>query len=240
MVAKFFFTFSFFWWSYVLVLPKTVIATEFDFALCGFLGRRDCPCQGLKQACANCLCTQFFLVREVWGAGEGGSMESFISLLVIMKLFLHTDFYAKNETGKFISVIRMVRVTRALICHTIKLKPSPSEFTASCELLFSCVFIVIKTKTNTTNKFSSRLCKSCISKWLDNWVFYLSSCNKPTVSQKRIRRQGFFLRCLISLMFLFISEEIKVEGRSLKTTSSTRVKTTNGLLPGFETKIILS
>lgn len=187
MVAEFFFIFSFFWWSYVHVPPKTVIATEFDFALCGLLGRRDCPCQGLKQACPNCLCTQFFLVREV-----GGSMESFISLLVILKLFLHTDSHAKNETGKFISVIRMVRVTRPLICHTIKLNPSPSEFTAPCELLFSCVFIVIKTKTNTTNKFSSRLCKSCILKWLDDWVFYLSSCNKPTVSQKGIKRQGFF------------------------------------------------
>ena len=121
-----------FWWSYVHVLPKTVIGTEFDFELCGLLGRRDCPCQGLKQTCANCL--------------------------VILKLFLHTDFHAKNETGKFISVIRMVRFTRLLICHTIKLKPSPSEFTAPCELLFSSVFIVIKTKTKTTNNVSSRLC----------------------------------------------------------------------------------
>ena len=112
--------------------------------------------------------------------------------LVILKLFLHTDFHVKNETGKFISVIRMVRFTRLLICHTIKLKPSPSEFTAPCELLFSSVFIVIKTKTKTTNNVSSRLCKSCILKWLDNWVFYLTSCNKPTVSQKRIKRQGFF------------------------------------------------
>lgn len=186
MVAEFFFIFSFFWWSYIHVLPKTVIGTEFDFELCGLLGRRDCPCQGLKQACANCL--------------------------VILKLFLHTDFHAKNETGKFISVIRMVRFTRLLICHTIKLKPSPSEFTAPCELLFSSVFIVIKTKTKTTNNVSSRLCKSCILKWLDNWVFYLSSCNKPTVSQKRIKDKGFFFRCLIFLIFLFISEESKVEG----------------------------
>lgn len=176
MVAEFFFIFSFFWWSYVHVLPKTVIATEFDFALCGLLGRRDCPCQGLKQACANCLCTQFFLERGEGGGGEG-SMESFISLSVILKLFLHTDFHAKNETGKFISIIRMVRVTRPLICHTFKLNPSLSEFTPPCQLLFSCVFIVIKTKTKTTNNFSSRLCKSCILKWLDNCVFYLRSTN---------------------------------------------------------------
>lgn len=139
-------------------------------------------------------------------------LQACANCLVILKLFLHTDFHAKNETGKFISVIRMVRFTRLLICHTIKLKPSPSEFTAPCELLFSSVFIVIKTKAKTTNNVSSRLCKSCILKWLDNWVFYLTSCNKPTVSQKRIKRQGFFFRCLIFLMFLFISEESKVEG----------------------------
>lgn len=108
---------------------------------------------------------------------SGGSMESFISLSVILKLFLHTDFHAKNETGKFISVIRMVRVTRPLICHTFKLNPSLSEFTPPCELLFSCVFIVHKTNTKTTNNFSSRLWKSCILKWLDNCAFYLSSTN---------------------------------------------------------------
>lgn len=114
----------------------------------------------------------------VGGGGGWGSIESFISLSVILvKLLLHTDFHAKNETGKVISVIRMVRVTRPLICHTFKLNPSLSEFTPPCELLFSCVFIVIKTKTKTTNNFSSRLCKSCILKWLDNCVFYLSSTN---------------------------------------------------------------
>lgn len=131
------------------------------------LGRRDCPCQGLKQACANCL--------------------------VILKLFLHTDFHAKNETGKFISVIRMVRFTRLLICHTIKLKPSPSEFTAPCELLFSSVFIVIKTKTKTTNNVSSRLCKSCILKWLDNWVFYLSSWTNLRFHKNVLKTRVFFL-----------------------------------------------
>ena len=175
MVDEFFFILSFFWWFYVHVLPKTVLATEFDFALCGLLGRRDCPCQGLKQAYANCLCTQFFFGEG--GGGEGGGvrgvwrMESLIFLSVILKLFLQTDVHAKNEAGKFISVIRMVRVTRPLICHTFKLNPSLSEFTPACELLFSCVFIVIKTKTKTTNNFSSRLCKSCILKWLDNCVF---------------------------------------------------------------------
>ena len=119
--------------------------------------------------------TVFFWRGRWWGGGgvvRGvWRMESLIFLSVILKLFLQTDVHAKNEAGKFISVIRMVRVTRPLICHTFKLNPSLSEFTPACELLFSCVFIVIKTKTKTTNNFSSRLCKSCILKWLDNCVF---------------------------------------------------------------------
>lgn len=175
MVAEFFFIFSFFWWSYVHVLPKTVIATEFDFALCGLLGRRVIVLVKGWGKHAQIVCVHSFFWR---GWGGGGSIESFISLLVILvNLLLHTDFHAKKETGKVISVIRMVRVTRPLICHTFKLNPSLSEFTPPCELLFSCVFIVIKTKTKTTNNFSSRLCKSCILKWLDNCVFYLSSTN---------------------------------------------------------------
>ena len=110
----------------------------------------------------------FFLERAVVGRGGGvrgvWRMESLIFLSVILKLFLQTDVHAKNEAGKFISVIRMVRVARPLICHTFKLNPSLSEFTPACELLFSCVFIVIKTKTKTTNNFLSRLCNSCILK----------------------------------------------------------------------------
>lgn len=173
MVAEFFFIFSFFFYDLTSTYyRKRSWERSLTLSYAGFLVVVIVLVKGWSkhahaQACANCL--------------------------VILKLFLHTDFHAKNETGKFISIIRMVRFTRLLICHTIKLKPSPSEFTAPCELLFSSVFIVIKTKTKTTNNVSSRLCKSCILKWLDNWVFYLSSCNKPTVSQKRIKRQGFFL-----------------------------------------------
>ena len=51
---------------------------EFDFALCGLLGRRDCPCQELKQACANCLCTQYFFER-VGGGGCGVCGELYFS-----------------------------------------------------------------------------------------------------------------------------------------------------------------
>ena len=101
----------------------------------------------------KCFVYTVFLVGGWGGGGWGGSMKSFPSLSVILKLFSHTDFHAKNDTGKFISVIRMVRVTRPLICHTFKSNPSLSEFTPPFELLFSCVFIVIKTKTKTANNF---------------------------------------------------------------------------------------
>ena len=49
-------------------------------------------------------------------------MENFLSVSVMLKLFPHTDFHAKNETGKFISVILVVRVARPLICHTFQFK----------------------------------------------------------------------------------------------------------------------
>ena len=63
---------------------------------------------------------KLFVYTFFGGGGGGGSMENFLSVSVMLKLFPHTDFHAKNETGKFISVILVVRVARPLICHTFK------------------------------------------------------------------------------------------------------------------------